>query len=108
MSVFAQKVGIVQVVAANSSAFSREATYLLALAFRLSECFSRDGREELQQRAVMDKPLVGSGCVERSNSICSMRALRCRLETRRLTFPFPQFRRTDYELPRELCHASHS
>ena len=47
ISVFAQKVGIVQVVAANSSAFSREDTYLLALAFRLSECFSRDGREEL-------------------------------------------------------------
>ena len=45
------------------SAFSREATYLLALAVRLSECFSRDGNEELQQRAVMDKPLVGSGGV---------------------------------------------
>jgi hypothetical protein len=50
----------------------------------------------------MDKPLVGSGCVERSNSLCSMRALRCRLEPRRLTFPFPQFRRTDYELPKAM------
>jgi hypothetical protein len=49
ISVFAQKVGIVQVVAANSSAFSREDTYLLALAFRLSECFSRDGKEDLQE-----------------------------------------------------------
>ena len=37
----------------------------------------------------MDKPLVGSGYVERSNAICDVRALRCRLERAeawRLTF----------------------
>ena len=56
----------------------------------------------------MDKPLAGGGCVERSKAICDVRALRCRLEPRRLTFPFAQFRRTDYALPRELCQASHS
>jgi hypothetical protein len=56
----------------------------------------------------MEKPLAGGGCVERSKAICDVRALRCRLEPRRLTFPFAQFRRTDYALPRELCQASHS
>ena len=69
---------------------------------------SRDGKEGLQQRAVMEKPLAGGGCVERSKAICDVRAVRCRLEPRRLTFPFAQFRRTDYALPRELCQASHS
>ena len=56
----------------------------------------------------MEKPLAGGGCVERSKAICDVRAVRCRLEPRRLTFPFAQFRRTDYALPRELCQASHS
>ena len=53
ISVFAQKVGIVQVVAARSSAFSREARYLLAFAFKLIEGFSGDRNEELQHRAVL-------------------------------------------------------
>ena len=38
-------------------------------------------------------------------------ALHCMLERaapRRSTFPFPLFRRTDWELPSELCEASHS
>ena len=46
----------------------------------------------------MDKPLVGSGCVEGSNAICNIRALSCMLERaapRRSTFTFPQFRCTD-------------
>jgi hypothetical protein len=30
-----------------------------------------------EDRAVMDKPLVGSGCVEGSNAICNIRALSC-------------------------------
>ena len=30
-------------------AFSREARYLLTFAFKLSECFSRDGKEDLQE-----------------------------------------------------------
>ena len=41
ISVFALKTSVVQVVAARSSAFSREARYLLAFAFKLSECLSR-------------------------------------------------------------------
>jgi hypothetical protein len=59
----------------------------------------------------MDKSLVGSGCVEDSNAICNIRALSCMLERaapRRSTFTFPQFRCTDWELPIELCEASHS
>jgi len=49
---------------------------------------------------------MGSGCVERSSSMYNMRALQRRLERagpRRLTFPFARFRRTDWELPSELC-----
>jgi hypothetical protein len=53
ISVFAQKVGIVQFVAARSSAFSREARYLLAFAFKLIAGFSGDRNEELQHRAVL-------------------------------------------------------
>ena len=54
ISVFALKTSVVQVVAARSSAFSREARYLLAFAFKLSECLSRDEKEELHR---------GSSCV---------------------------------------------
>jgi hypothetical protein len=51
--VLPQKVGIVQVVAARSSAFSREAGYLLAFAFKLIEGLSGDMSKELQHRAVL-------------------------------------------------------
>jgi hypothetical protein len=53
ISVLAKKVGIVQVVAARSSAFSREAGHLLAFAFELIEGFSGDRDEALQHRAVL-------------------------------------------------------
>jgi hypothetical protein len=54
----------------------------------------------------MDRPLYGKRVREMSNSMCNMRALHRRLERagpRRLTFPFARFRRTDWELPSELC-----
>jgi len=160
ISLFALKTSVVQVVAARSSAFSREARYLLAFAFKLSECLSRDEKEELHRGASCDgqatcgkrvrgrvqcnlqhpcvelrrrgdphspsrssDALIGSCRASHARQAtrekgvddpihyCNMRHLHCMLERaapRRSTFPFPQFRRTDWELPSELCEASHS
>jgi hypothetical protein len=54
VSVFALKTSVVQVVAARGSASSREARYLLAFAFKLSEYLSRDEKEELHRGAICD------------------------------------------------------
>ena len=43
---------------------------IFTAARRRWDCSSRDGKEGLQQRAVMDNPLAGGGCVERSDAIC--------------------------------------
>jgi hypothetical protein len=60
------------------------------------------------QAARRDETLITPGLESVAEVLRTVQRMDSRLEPRRLPFPFPQFRRTDYELPRELCHASHS
>jgi hypothetical protein len=162
ISVFALKTSVVQVVAARGSASSREARYLLAFAFKLSEYLSRDEKEELHRGAICDgqatcgkrvrgrvqcnlqhpclelrrrgdprspscrsDALIGSCRASHARhatrekrvrepihycNMCNMCLIACSNERgpRRSTFPFPQCRRTDSELPSELYEARHS
>ena len=102
ISVFALKTSVVQVVAANSSASrARLGTSLPSHSSSVNASAATRKKSCSEDRAVMDKPLVGSGCVEGSNAICNIRALSCMLERaapRRSTFTFPQFRCTQADL----------
>ena len=99
----ALKTSVVQVVAARSSAFSREARYLLAFAFKLSEYLSRDEKEELHRGAICDGQAT---CGKRVRGRVQCNLQHPCLELRRRGDPRSPSRRSDALIG--SCRASHA
>ena len=103
ISVFALKTSVVQVVAARGSASSREARYLLAFAFKLSEYLSRDEKEELHRGAICDGQAT---CGKRVRGRVQCNLQHPCLELRRRGDPRSPSRRSDALIG--SCRASHA